>query len=157
DKAAQIRVADEVFGGTGGERFVEMLDRGEASIAAVMKRASVLTEEQIAQADELDRRYTAAPRLRFCGLYSRTKSSCDSRWRQACASRQTNPMDCQTESLSPTCATTPIGRGDHDRLVLGTLSGQIRVPPRPRWPGLVSGCVARQSSRVKKTDIGSGR
>ncbi|SOC14345.1 phage tail tape measure protein, partial [Rhodobacter maris] len=59
DKAAQIRVADEVFGGTGGERFVEMLDRGEASIAAVMKRASVLTEEQIAQADELDRRYTA--------------------------------------------------------------------------------------------------
>ncbi|SOC23307.1 hypothetical protein SAMN05877831_1391, partial [Rhodobacter maris] len=31
DKAAQIRVADEVFGGTGGERFVEMLDRGEAS------------------------------------------------------------------------------------------------------------------------------
>lgn len=59
DKAAQIRVADEVFGGTGGERFVEMLGRGEAEIRAMMGSASVLTDEQIAKADELDRRYTA--------------------------------------------------------------------------------------------------
>ncbi|MCA0996311.1 hypothetical protein [Alloyangia pacifica] len=59
DEAAQIRVADEVFGGTGGERFVEMLGRGEAEIRAMMGSASVLTEEQIAKADELDRRYTA--------------------------------------------------------------------------------------------------
>lgn len=59
DKAAQIRIADEVFGGTGGERFVEMLGRGEAGIAAMMGRASVLTADQIAKADDLDRRYTA--------------------------------------------------------------------------------------------------
>ncbi len=59
DKAAQIRIADEVFGGTGGERFVEMLSRGEAGIARMMGSASVMTEEQIAKADELDRRYTA--------------------------------------------------------------------------------------------------
>jgi Phage-related minor tail protein. len=59
DKAAQIRIADEVFGGTGGERFVEMLGRGQASISAMMSKASVLTEEQIAKADALDRRYTA--------------------------------------------------------------------------------------------------
>lgn len=59
DKAAQIRIADEVFGGTGGERFVEMLGRGEAGISNMMNKASVLTEEQIAKADQLDRRYTA--------------------------------------------------------------------------------------------------
>jgi len=59
DKAAQIRIADEVFGGTGGERFVEMLGRGEAGISSMMGKASVLTAEQIAKADELDRRYTA--------------------------------------------------------------------------------------------------
>ncbi|RBP86336.1 hypothetical protein DFO80_12019 [Rhodobacter sp. 140A] len=59
DKAAQIRIADEVFGGTGGERFVEMLGRGEAGISNMMNKASVLTEEQIAKADQLDRRYAA--------------------------------------------------------------------------------------------------
>lgn len=59
DKAAQIRIADEVFGGTGGERFVEMLNRGQASISAMMGKASVLTEEQIDKADALDRRYSA--------------------------------------------------------------------------------------------------
>ncbi|SIS57204.1 phage tail tape measure protein [Phaeovulum vinaykumarii] len=59
DTAAQIRVADEIFGGTGGERFVEMLARGEAGISAMMGRASVLTEEQIERADDLDRRYSA--------------------------------------------------------------------------------------------------
>lgn len=59
DRPAQIRVADEVFGGTGGERFVELLGRGEAGIRAMMDRASVLTADQIAKADELDRRYTA--------------------------------------------------------------------------------------------------
>ncbi|AQS48102.1 hypothetical protein BMG03_10035 [Thioclava nitratireducens] len=59
DKAAQIRIADEVFGGTGGERFVEMLNRGQASIKAMMGKASVLTEKQINKADALDRRYSA--------------------------------------------------------------------------------------------------
>ena len=59
DRPAQIRVADEVFGGTGGERFVELLGKGEAGIRAMMDRASVLTADQITKADELDRRYTA--------------------------------------------------------------------------------------------------
>ena len=59
DKAAQIRIADEVFGGTGGERFVEMIGQGEGAISQMMGKASVLTEEQVNKADALDRRYTA--------------------------------------------------------------------------------------------------
>lgn len=62
DKAAQIRIADEVFGGTGGERFVELLALGEGGIRAQMDRATelgvVLDEEVIAKAAELDRKYS---------------------------------------------------------------------------------------------------
>ncbi|SDF06923.1 hypothetical protein SAMN04488105_1121 [Salipiger thiooxidans] len=39
DRAAQIRVADEIFGGTGGERFVELLARGEDGMRAMMQEA----------------------------------------------------------------------------------------------------------------------
>lgn len=59
DKAAQIRVADEVFGGTGGERFVELLGIGEAGIRRMMAEASVMSAGQIDKAAELDRRYSA--------------------------------------------------------------------------------------------------
>lgn len=32
DRAARIRVADEIFGGTGGERFVELMARSEGEL-----------------------------------------------------------------------------------------------------------------------------
>lgn len=62
DRAAQIRIADELFGGTGGERFVELLGRGADGIRATIKEAHdlglVIDDEVIARADELDRRFT---------------------------------------------------------------------------------------------------
>lgn len=61
DKAAQIRIADELFGGSAGERFVELLDQGEAGIRATIDRAHelgvVMDDEVIAKAVELDRRF----------------------------------------------------------------------------------------------------
>lgn len=61
DKAAQIRVADELFGGTGGERFVELLDKGAAGIAAQINRARdlglVMDSDMIAKAAELDGKF----------------------------------------------------------------------------------------------------
>ncbi|SDY18106.1 hypothetical protein [Citreimonas salinaria] len=61
DRAAQIRIADEVFGGTGGERFVELLSQGDEGIRKLMDRANelglVLDEEAIAKAAELDRKF----------------------------------------------------------------------------------------------------
>jgi hypothetical protein len=61
DRAARIRIADEVFGGTGGERFVELVDRGERAIRDQIKAANdlgiVLDEDVIARADEVDRKF----------------------------------------------------------------------------------------------------
>ncbi len=61
DRAAQIRIADEIFGGTGGEQFVQLLDEGEAGIRATIDRAHelgiVMDAELIAKAAELDRRF----------------------------------------------------------------------------------------------------
>lgn len=62
DRAAQIRIADELFGGTGGERFVELLDLGAAGIRAQIKEAHdlglVLDDEVIQRADEIDRKFS---------------------------------------------------------------------------------------------------
>ncbi len=63
DRAAQIRIADELFGGTGGERFVELLDRGADGVRKLIQEANdlgaVMSDEVIARADELDRKFTA--------------------------------------------------------------------------------------------------
>jgi len=61
DRAAQIRIADEIFGGTGGERFVEMLGQGENALRDTISRAhetgAVLDDELIAKAEDIDRRF----------------------------------------------------------------------------------------------------
>lgn len=69
DKAAQIRIADELFGGTGGERFVELLSQGEAGIRKTMEEARktgvVMDSDMIAKAQELDAKFTeVADRMR---------------------------------------------------------------------------------------------
>lgn len=57
DKAAQIRVADEIFGGTAGEQFVRMLDEARGSIADNRKEAQdlgiVISEDLAKRIDEL--------------------------------------------------------------------------------------------------------
>ena len=61
DKAAQIRVADELFGGTAGERFVELLGQGEGRLRATVQQAhevgAVLSDEVITRAAEVDRKF----------------------------------------------------------------------------------------------------
>lgn len=61
DRAAQIRIFDEIFGGTGGEKFVQLIDRGADSIRKTVKEARdlglVLDDEVIAKADEIDRKF----------------------------------------------------------------------------------------------------
>lgn len=62
DAAAQIRVADEVFGGTAGERFVELLSQGEGAIRETMNRADdlglVLGRDVLESAEEVDRKFS---------------------------------------------------------------------------------------------------
>lgn len=54
DKAAQIRVADEIFGGTGGEQFVRMLDGGAEGIrrlkAEFVANGGVISQESLERA-----------------------------------------------------------------------------------------------------------
>lgn len=62
DKAAQIRIADEVFGGSAGERFVELLAQGDEGLRRTIDRARelglVLDEQVIAKAAALDQKFT---------------------------------------------------------------------------------------------------
>lgn len=61
DQAGQIRIADEIFGGTGGERFVELIGNGEQALRDLAQRAedvgAVLDAETIDKAVEIDRRF----------------------------------------------------------------------------------------------------
>ena len=62
DTAAQVRIADEIFGGTGGEQLVQMLGQGQGKIRELAAEArnsgAVLDNDLIRRAEELDRRFT---------------------------------------------------------------------------------------------------
>ncbi|KOF17887.1 tail tape measure protein [Ensifer adhaerens] len=61
DKAAQIRILDEVFGGTGGEQFLQLIRQGEKGIRDQIRAAHdlglVMDEELIKRAEEIDRKF----------------------------------------------------------------------------------------------------
>lgn len=63
DNAARIRVFDEVFGGQGGEKFVQMIDRGTEGIRKTIKEANdlglVMDDKLIQRADEFNRKWSA--------------------------------------------------------------------------------------------------
>ncbi|MBL4928008.1 phage tail tape measure protein [Fuscibacter oryzae] len=62
DKAAQIRISDELFGGTGGEQFVQLLEKGEGAIRGQIDRAHdlgiVMKSDMIDKAAELDAKFS---------------------------------------------------------------------------------------------------
>ncbi len=61
DTAAQIRVSDELFGGTGGEQFVRLLDQGVGSISRMREEARdlglIMDQELADKAVEIDRQF----------------------------------------------------------------------------------------------------
>lgn len=61
DTAAGIRIFDELFGGTGGERMVALIEQGEAGIrsqiAAANDFGNVLSDDVILKAQEIDRQF----------------------------------------------------------------------------------------------------
>jgi septum formation inhibitor MinC len=63
DKAAQIRISDELFGGTGGEKFVQLIDRGEQGIRDQIKAAQdlgiVMDESMVKKAEEVNQKFNA--------------------------------------------------------------------------------------------------
>ncbi|TCK27978.1 hypothetical protein EV667_1974 [Ancylobacter aquaticus] len=61
DKASQIRVSDELFGGSGGEQFLRLIDQGAGYIARMRQEArdtgNVIDTELIQRAVEIDRAF----------------------------------------------------------------------------------------------------
>lgn len=61
DKSAQIRIADEIFGGTGGEQFVRLLDQGVESLRTGRKEARdlgmVLSQDIADKAIDIDQKF----------------------------------------------------------------------------------------------------
>ncbi|MCR5856579.1 phage tail tape measure protein [Mesorhizobium sp. J428] len=61
DKAAQIRISDELFGGQAGERFVELIDLGadgiRKQISFAREMGLVMDKEMVAKAAEVDRKF----------------------------------------------------------------------------------------------------
>lgn len=61
DTSARIRIADEIFGGSAGERFVELVDQGATGLRETIDRAHelgyVLGDDVVRKADELDRKF----------------------------------------------------------------------------------------------------
>lgn len=63
DAAARIRVSDELFGGSAGERFAELVSRGEGELRKTINTANatgaVLDDQIIEKAAEIDRKFAA--------------------------------------------------------------------------------------------------
>ncbi|NVO55090.1 hypothetical protein HW561_04705 [Rhodobacteraceae bacterium B1Z28] len=61
NRASRIRVADEIFSGTGGERFVALMERSDAELRNTINRAhelgAVLDDDVVASADEVSRKF----------------------------------------------------------------------------------------------------
>lgn len=62
DKAAQIRITDELFGGTGGEQLLHLLGMSTDQLQQMMARArdvgAVMSSEMVQKAADLDRRFS---------------------------------------------------------------------------------------------------
>ncbi len=66
DRAARIRVFDELFGGQGGEKFVQLIDRGADGIRKTIKEANelgvIMSDQLIQRADEFNQKWDAIGR-----------------------------------------------------------------------------------------------
>ncbi|MDP9559772.1 UNVERIFIED_ORG: hypothetical protein J2740_000942 [Rhizobium nepotum] len=61
ERAAQIRIGDELFGGSAGERFVELVDQGaeglRETIATSRELGLVMDREMVQRAEEVDKKF----------------------------------------------------------------------------------------------------
>ncbi|MFO1104603.1 MAG: phage tail tape measure protein [Amaricoccus sp.] len=72
NNAAQIRIMDEVFGGTGGEKFVQLIEQGRQGIERTrdeaVKLGAVMDDDLIAKADDLNKMFGAVATTVGSGL-----------------------------------------------------------------------------------------
>lgn len=130
DKAAQIRIADEIFGGTGGERFVELLGQGEAGIRKVMNEAKsagvVIDAELVKRADELDKRFAAIQERLAGGLQERC--SIGGRGAAWCRRRRPRGQNARLRGLQGGARRGQLQRADQGRCLRRQERRQHRGP-----------------------------
>lgn len=63
DTAGQLRVFDELFGGTGGEQFVQLMRAGPEALRRGMQDAAIYTDDVADKAAEVDRRFQAVANI----------------------------------------------------------------------------------------------
>lgn len=139
DRAAAIRIADEIFGGTGGEKFVQLIDRGEKGIRDQIKAANdlgiVLDREVIEKADELDRKFQAITATVGTGLKQAVVSAADAlqdfldRFRQVEA-RQTATLQTQLSEAERNLKSAQDRRGVGAGFLNPALDKQIEASQR---------------------------
>ncbi|MDX0618207.1 tail tape measure protein [Sinorhizobium medicae] len=82
DRAAQIRIMDEIFGGAGGEQFVQLIEAGEGGIRDTIQAANdlgiVLDEQMIQKAADVDRKFNMLATTVGTKLKSAIVSAADS-------------------------------------------------------------------------------
>ncbi len=136
DKSAQIRIADEIFGGTGGEKFVQLIEQGEFGIKRAMQEAHdlgvVINSELVVKAGELETAFNNVTAAVSSGLHqaivnaswalydflqqftqveNRTTSSLENTMRELGAERvrvENEMLRLQAEQLKNNAATGPL-------------------------------------------------
>lgn len=169
--AAGVRIFDELFGGTGGERLVALLHQGEGAIRDQIKAANdlglVLDDEVIKRADEIDRKFRAITTTVSSGLKSAIVSAATAlqdfidRFREV-ETRQTATLQTQLAEAERNL-TAARERGimpgaarqkqiDHSQAEVDRLRAVLRERAlqnvRPQLESLASGGVAAKGDRL---------
>lgn len=132
DKASQIRIFDELFGGTGGEQFVRFLERGAEGMAELRKQArdtgNVLSDDVLKRAEEIDRKFDEITRTvgtRLKGAIVSVVASLQDFWKALNPERKGTVLEQSLTEIEKTIAgvRTRIAEAEkmHNKAMIGDL------------------------------------
>jgi muramidase (phage lysozyme) len=149
DVAARTRIFDELFGGTGAEQMVRLIDQGAASIKRTMAEANelglVLDEQMIAKAAEIDRQFgvianTVSTRLKGA-IVTATVAMMDF-WQSLKSNEEAN-----TKTLGDRLAVLGRKRLEQENRLLSAGDGR-----HPRQAGLIRNQARAELERIAKEE-----
>ncbi|MHA6644572.1 hypothetical protein ACX3P1_18130 [Mesorhizobium sp. A623] len=164
DRAAQIRISDELFGGSAGERFVELLAQGEDGIRDTINRAhelgAVMDDDVIAKAAELDRQFNAITTTVGTGLKTAIVEAAGAlqdfinSFQGQMAKFEERKAAADLGRLAGSLAGTPLGPEpiNHTTPKTDRLPKAVWTPPTPPAGGFGSGSSKKGSSGSSSRD-----
>lgn len=158
DRAAQIRIFDEIFGGAGGERFVELIARGadeiERQVDAAHDLGLVLDQEVIDKADELDRKFSAVASTVESALKQAivgAASALDDFLRALDQARNRGPLSRQAAQLGPDALQAEIDRALE--IINNPATNSVAKERSTAW---LNALLAQQQQLATMDGIGGG-